>query len=39
MGHARQLQSDDKPMRVTCYLIWALSAAVWVGLIVYAIFR
>ena len=38
MAHAQQFPDEEHGMRVTCYLIWALAIAIWVGLLVYAMF-
>ena len=38
MAHAQPFPDQEHAMRVTCYLIWALAIAIWVGLLVYAMF-
>ena len=35
MAHAHQFPDEDHAMRVTCYLMWALAIAIWIGLVVY----
>jgi hypothetical protein len=36
VAHAQHFPDEDHAMRVTCYLIWGLAVAIWVGLLVYA---
>jgi hypothetical protein len=37
VAHAKHFPDEDKAMRVTCYLICAISIAIWAGLLLYAI--
>ena len=38
MAYEQHFPDEEHVMRVTCYLIWALALAIWVGLLVYAMF-
>ena len=38
MAHVQHFPDEEHAMRVTYYLIWALAIAIWVGLLVYAMF-
>ena len=38
MVHAQHFPDSDTAMRMACYLMCAVAVAVWIGLLLYALF-